>query len=339
MRRNRLIEKWLLGFWGALFMMACGDDLPGDEQQRMEIQVRLGSPGATTRSIGDPGTDHGEWTAEVDSIALFLVYEDKSVIIKKFLASNLTETDGVYKIPLYVKSGRVNAYAVAYRSPQGFDETHFNNEKNIQNMKSLDLDDDAELFGKELTDGSGKKTATAQEYMRNLFSGSKQNIPLSESVTIQLDRQIAKVDVQWDVQDAYDASSGAYTEVGMSDITFYGMTYCYLFPDKKNNDENKKNNDETPAPSLVTTGAYTCSSAISQRNGRAYFYTFPESEAETVNFVFTLTYKTGESTSQKNVYTAKFNNKTMLEADVWYKVNINVKGMETAGTGLIIGSN
>ena len=313
-------------------MMACGDDLPGEEQQRMEIQVRLGSPGATTRSIGDPGTDHGEWTAEVDSIALFLVYEDESVIIKKFLASNLTETDGVYKIPLYVKSGTVDAYAVAYRSPQGFDETHFSEVENILNMKSLDLDEDAGLFGKELTDGSGKTTATAQEYMRNLFSGSRQDITLKEPVTIQLDRQIAKVDVQWDVQDAYDASSGAYTEVGMSDITFYGMTYCYLFPDKKNN-------DETPAPSLVTTGAYTCSSAISQRNGRAYFYTFPESEAETVNFVFTLTYKTGESTSQVNVYTAKFNNKTMLEADVWYKVNINVKGMSTRTNNEITLSN
>ena len=332
MMDSRSIGKWLFCFWGALFMMACGDDLPGDEQQRMEIQVRLGSPGATTRSIGDPGTDHGEWTAEVDSIALFLVYEDKSVIIKKFLASNLTKTGGVYKIPLFVKSGKVAAYAVAYRSPQGFDATHFDNETNILNMKSLDLDKDAELFGKELTDGSGGRTATAQEYMRNLFSGSKSDItiPLSESVTIQLDRQIAKVDVQWDVQDAYDASSGAYTEVGMSDITFYGMTFCYLFPDKKT---------MTETPGLVTTGAYTCSSAISQRNGRAYFYTFPESANSTdkVKFEFTLTYKTGESTSQKNEYTAKFN--TMLEADVWYKVNINVKGMETDGTGLIIGGN
>ena len=332
MMDSRSIGKWLFCFWGALFMMACGDDLPGEEQQRMEIQVRLGSPGATTRSIGDPGTDHGEWTAEVDSIALFLVYGENDVVVKKFLASNLTETNGIYTIPLMVKSGTVDAYAVAYRSPQGFDETHFNNEKNILYMKSLDLVKDAGLFGKELTDGSGKKTATAQEYMRNLFSGSRQDITLKEPVTIQLDRQIAKVDVQWDVQDAYDASSGAYTEVGMSDITFYGMTYCYLFPDKKNN-------DETPAPSLVTTGAYTCSSAISQRNGRAYFYTFPESEAETVNFVFTLTYKTGESTSQVNVYTAKFNNKTMLEADVWYKVNINVKGMSTRTNNEITLSN
>lgn len=332
MMDSRSIGKWLFCFWGALFMMACGDDLPGDEQQRMEIQVRLGSSGATTRSIGDPGTDHGEWTAEVDSIALFLVYEDQSVVIKKFLASNLTETDGVYKIPLYVKSGTVDAYAVAYRSPQGFDETHFNNKTNILYMKSLDLDEDAELFGKELTDGSEKKTATAQEYMRNLFSGSKSGItiPLSESVTIQLDRQIAKVDVQWDVQDAYDAASGTYTEVGMSDITFYGMTFCYLFPD-----DEKTTTTETPG--LVTTGAYTCSSAISQRNGRAYFYTFPGSK---VYFEFTLTYKTGESTSQKNEYTAKFNTiNTMLEADVWYKVNINVKGMSTSTNNEITLSN
>lgn len=327
MMDSRSIGKWLFCFWGALFMMACGDDLPGDEQQRMEIQVRLGSPGATTRSIGDPGTDHGEWTAEVDSIALFLVYQDdQSVVLKKYLAASLTETDGVYTIPLMVKSGKVAAYAVAYRSPQGFDETHFKSVENILNMKSLDLYEDAGLFGKELTDGSEKKTATAQEYMRNLFSGWRANIdiPLSESVEIQLDRQIAKVDVQWDVQDAYDAASGAYTEVGMSKITFSGMTFCYLFPDKA---------DGADAPALVTAGSYTCNSAISQRNGRAYFYTFPESAAGTVKFEFTLTY-TGESTPQANEYTATFNQR--LEADVWYKVNINVKGMETDGTGLII---
>lgn len=308
-------------------MMACGDDLPGDEQQRMEIQVRLGSPGATTRSIGDPGTDHGEWTAEVDSIALFLVYEDQSVVIKKFLASNLTETDGVYKIPLYVKSGTVVAYAVAYRSPQGFDETHFKSVENILNMKSLDLYEDAELFGKELTDGSEKKTATAQEYMRNLFSGWRANIdiPLSKSVEIQLDRQIAKVDVQWDVQDAYDAASNEYTEVGMSEMTFYGKRSTYLFK-----------TDDT-GDGIVENGKYTCNSAISQRNGRAYFYTFPESTAGTVKFEFKLNYTTGESTSQENEYTATFNQR--LEADVWYKVNINVKGMEKGGTGLIIGGN
>lgn len=327
-----MIEKWLLGLWGALFMMACGDDLPaGDEQQRMEIQVRLGTAGATTRSIGDPGTDHGEWTAEVDSIALFLVYEENNdVVVKKFLASNhLTETDGVYKIPLYVKSGTVDAYAVAYRSPQGFDEKHFDNETNILNMKSLDLEEDAGLFGQDLSDGSGKKTATAQEYMRNLFSGSEQNItiPLSESVEIQLARQIAKVDVQWDVQDAYDAALGKYTEVGMSKMTFYGKRSTYLFK-----------TDDT-GDGIVENGKYVCNSAISQRNGRAYFYTFPESANSTdkVKFEFTLNYTTGESTSQANTYTATFNQP--LEADVWYKVNINVKGMETGGTGLIIGGN
>lgn len=295
-------------------MMACGDDLPGDEQQRMEIQVRLGSPGATTRSIGDPGTDHGEWTAEVDSIALFLVYGENDVVVKKFLASNLTETNGIYTIPLMVKSGTVDAYAVAYRSPQGFDETHFNNEKNILDMKSLNLEKDAKLFGQDLSDGSGKKTATAQEYMRNLFSGSKSGIPLSESVTIQLDRQIAKVDVQWDVQDAYDAASGAYTEVGMSKITFYGKRSTYLFKAKDTGD------------GIVENGKYVCNSAISQRNGRAYFYTFPESAAGTVKFEFTLTY-TGASDPSKK-YTATFSD--LLKADVWYKVNINVKGMSTS---------
>lgn len=93
---------------------------------------------------------------------------------------------------------------------------------------------------------------------------------------------------------------------------------------------------ETP-PGLVTAGSYTCNSAISQRNGRAYFYTFPESTAGTVKFEFTLNYTTGESTSQKNTYTATF--KQQLEADVWYKVNINVKGMSTSTNNEITLSN
>lgn len=321
-----MIGKWLLGLWSALLLMACGDDLPGDEQQRMEIQVRLGSPGATTRSIGDPGTDHGEWTAEVDSIALFLVYEDGEVVVEKYPESGLNKNEGVYTVPLTVKSGKATAYAVAYRSPQGFDETHFKSVENILNMKSLNLETDAGLFGQDLPDGSGKKTATAQEYMLNLFAGSGEiTIPLTRSVTIQLDRQIAKVDVQWDVQDAYDAASGAYTEVGMSKITFSGKRSTYLFKAEDTGD------------GIVENGKYVCNSAISQRNGRAYFYTFPESTAGTVKFEFTLNYTTGESTTQANTYTATFNQR--LEADVWYKVNINVKGMETGGTGLIIGGN
>lgn len=314
-----MIGKWLLGLWSALLLMACGDDLPGDERQRMEIRVRLGTADATTRSIGDPGTDHGEWTAEVDSIALFLVYGENDVVVKKYLAANLTETDGVYTIPLMVKSGKVDAYAVAYRSPQGFDVDHFSVVENIRNMKSLNLEEDAGLFGQDLTDGSGGKTATAQEYMRNLFSGSEQNIPipLGKSVTIQLDRQIAKVDVQWDVQDAYNLALGKYTEVGMSEITFYGKRSTYLFKAEDTGD------------GIVENGKYTCNSAISQRNGRAYFYTFPESaNSDKVKFEFTLNYTTGESTSQKKKYTATFSD--LLKADVWYKVNINVKGMSTS---------
>ena len=100
----------------------------------------------------------------------------------------------------------------------------------------------------------------------------------------------------------------------MSEITFYGKRSTYLFKAKDTGD------------GIVGNGKYVCNSAISQRNGRAYFYTFPESAAGTVKFEFTLTYAGASDPSKK--YTATFSD--LLKADVWYKVNINVKGMSTS---------
>ena len=291
----------------ALLFFACEKEAPTGEQ--VELKVRLGTS-LDTRAISDPGESPGDWEADIDSIALFLVYADDDVVVRKFntneLQRNEMDTQVDYVVPLTVKSGEgVTAYAVAYCAPQGFND-EYALRTDIEELKSLDLEDDKDEFD--------QTNHTQQRYVRNLFTGSEEgiNIPLTETVRIDLDRHVAKVDVQWDVQGAYEASAGKYVDVKMSEITFYGKRSAYLF----------KNEDTSDG--IVSTGTYVCNSAVSQRNGRGDFYTFP---GDGVYFTFSLTYTQEGQADQVRNYTATFQN--ALEADVWYKVNLNIKGMNS----------
>lgn len=290
-------------------LFACEKEAPTGEQ--VELKVRLGTSLAT-RAISDPGESPGDWEADIDSIALFLVYADDDVVVRKFNTESLSSTEEngqvEYTVPLTVGSGtNITAYAVAYCAPQGFND-EYTSRTEIVELKSLDLEDD---------NGKFNETNTQQRYVRNLFTGFKSDIdiPLNNSVTIQLDRHVAKVDVQWDVQGAYDAEGKTYVDVKMSDITFYGKRWTYLFK-------------EGGGEGVVENGYYKCNSAVSQRNGRGDFYTFPGSG---VKFEFSLTYTQEEQADQVRNYIATFQNP--LEADVWYKVNLNIKGMRSEASG------
>lgn len=314
------MRHWIygIGMWMVVVLLfACEKEAPTGEQ--VELKVRLGTSLAT-RAISDPGESPGDWEADIDSIALFLVYAEGEVVVRKFNTESLSSTEEngqvEYTVPLTVSPGTgITAYAVAYCAPQGFNDEYATAE-DVQNLKSLDLDEDKNKFDQTVSsDGIHEiKTATQQEYMRNLFTGSEEgiNIPLTETVRIDLDRHVAKVDVQWDVQGAYEASAGKYVDVKMSEITFYGKRSAYLFKTDDTND------------GIVTTGGYVCNSAVSQRNGRGDFYTFPGSG---VYFTFSLTYTQEGQADQVRNYTATFQN--ALEADVWYKVNLNIKGMNS----------
>lgn len=284
-----------------------------------EVFLYIHLPADNITKVGDPGVDHGEWSASIDSIAVFMVQGD-NVSLNKYDVDNLRKDDnGTYYIPLILGQSDINIYAVAYKAPQTFGETYSWDQ--LQKLKTINLNDP------KFKDGEKYSETKRKECMMNLFSGRGTVTPSPEkSVTIYLTRLVSKVDVQWDVQDAYDSTTDKFVEVRMSEIAFSGLDFAYFFPNEKNDNETQN---------LITTGLYSCNSAISERNGRSYFYTFPEQTGVKSVFTFTLNYKReSETVYISKDYKATFSS-NLLPA-VWYKVNINVKGMSTSSTDLVI---
>lgn len=276
-----------------------------------EVFLYIHLPADNITKVGDPGGDHGEWSASIDSIAVFMV-QNKNVSLNKYAVKDLsTDNNGTYYIPLILGQSEIDIYAVAYKAPQTFGETYCWDQ--LQKLKTINLNDP------KFKDGEKYSETKRKECMMNLFSGRGTVTPSPEkSVTIYLTRLVSKVDVQWDVQDAYDSTTDKFVEVRMSEIEFSGLDFAYFFPGVKTETDVKQ--------TQIATGLYSCNSAISERNGRSYFYTFPEQTGVKSVFTFTLNYKReGKTDYTTRNYTATFNDK-LLPA-VWYKVNINVKGM------------
>lgn len=316
------LKTYILSMLCLLIAFSCQkEEFPSAEEVFLYIHL----PADNITKVGDPGVDHGEWSASIDSIAVFMV-QNKNVSLNKYAVKDLsTDNNGTYYIPLILGQSDIDIYAVAYKAPQTFGEKY--NLTQLQNLKTIKLND-ARFNG-----GEGTLESKRKECMMNLFSGSGTVKSSSEeSVTIYLTRLVSKVDVQWDVQDAYDSTTDKFVEVRMSEIAFSGLDFAYFFPDKKTETDVKQ--------TQITTGLYSCNSAISERNGRSYFYTFPEQTGVKSVFTFTLNYKReGETDYTTRNYTATFkdNLKDNLLPAVWYKVNINVKGMSTSSTDLVIG--
>ncbi len=300
------LKTYILSMLCLLIAFSCQkEEFPSAEEVFLYIHL----PADNITKVGDPGGDHGEWETNINSIALFTIQNNSIVNLKTYKTAALSKNlQGAYVIPLVMEYGDVKVYAVAYNSStHSFDED-YTNPDDVYNLKTKKIDDlDASIDSK--------------DYMMNLFSGSRDlTIPMQESVTIYLTRLVSKVDVQWDVQDAYDSTTDNFVEVRMSEIAFSGLNFAYFFPDKKTETETDVKQTQ------IATGLYSCNSAISERNGRSYFYTFPEQTGVKSVFTFTLNYKKeGEEKPTSRNYKATFN--VDLLPAVWYKVNINVKGM------------
>lgn len=312
------LKTYILSMLCLLIAFSCQkEEFPSAEEVFLYIHL----PADNITKVGDPGVDHGEWSASIDSIAVFMV-QGENVSLNKYDVDNLRKDDnGTYYIPLILGQSDINIYAVAYTAPQTFGEKYSLTQ--LQNLKTINLNDE------KFNDGEGTLESKRKKCMMNLFSGRGTVTPSSEkSVTIYLTRLVLKVDVQWDVQDAYDSTTDKFVEVRMSEIEFSGLDFAYFFPGVKTETDVKQ--------TQITTGLYSCNSAISERNGRSYFYTFPEQTGVKSVFTFTLNYKReGKTDYTTRNYTATFKDK-LLPA-VWYKVNINVKGMSTSSTDLVIG--
>lgn len=326
-RNNKITYLWVACIVGLL--AAC------DPQETVQVPVEDAEVAVTvnmavTRAVGDPGAGHGEDTAQWHTLALFLVYEDGRTVAHTISKADF-DTIGVehnYKhVAFNAFTGTVKTvYALA---AYGTGEMAWNKDykgstaysaSEIKNLRTLPLD--AAYINEE----------ERMTYVRNLFSGKNvASFDITESdgtpgtanhVDVTLYRLAAKVDMQYDIQRGVE--NGNVVNNAMSDITFIGMKQGWFFPEEA--DVAVAADDMMDIPINGT---------VSERNGRAYFYTFPgnPNNAGTDGSLkdgIRFTLKT-DGTGITKPFHGTFGE--TLESDSWYKVNLTVTGMTPVFTG------
>lgn len=289
----------LFGVSSCVFEEHVPEPAVADAEMRLSVSINSG-----TRA-GDPGTDHGEWSADWETLGVYVVYTNGRVLSFSIPQS---EFKAPYSKVFSVFEGTAQVYAVAF--PSGHTPPVCNTVAEVQNMRTLDIS---------TISGDDAK----QKYIQNIFSGISDSEDIVKDRNNRIDvtctRLAAKIDVQWDAQGAY--ADGKYTDAKMSDITLEGLAQGYVFPSEVSN------------PTYTTTqivAAFTAGDAISERNGRTYFYTFP-GVTNAINFTVDYTVGNGGVLTGTQTYKATFQDAN--KANTWYKVNIDVKGTKTSATG------
>lgn len=309
--------------WGLMFLLcipfwtACrNDDVPeatAEPQKDCEVSVSIRLNAKSLRAMGDPGQGVDEFDSQYwTRIDIFLVYNWGQVLqytLDKNYQPGDTRTFNAF-------AGTVKAvYAVAYNNELLAHAYAPYSEQQIQDLRTSEIE--------------GLEAEQEKQYLLSLFSGTAtltdKGNPIevvkeeSTEIKVGLNRLVAKVDVQWDAQDAYQ--SGRYVEAKMGGITFNGESQGYFFPEGKTTAE---------SDALSHVAAYKMDNPISERNGRTYFYTFSGAKN---TFVFTVKHKENTSATETFTnYTATFAN--ALERSSWHKVDLTVSGStftETTG--------
>ena len=286
---------------------------------RVMLTVRMaGSGELKSASVSDPGNDHGENMPAWETLGVYLAYDNGEVLCYEL--SREAYEDSVrqcatagfdHHVTFSAFEGNMTVYAVAFGAGQTFQVVDGLDE--LRNLTTASLED--------LQDAAARNT-----YMKSLFSGKSAEVQVSQEVSTHIDvtlqRLAAKVDVQYDVQDAYE--QGGYTQATMSAITFKGWPQGFFFP------------DEATAPSPTLDFDQQADGTVSERNGRVVFYTFPGAQNE---FGFTIDYTSDGTEGRWNGpvnYTARFKN--ALAPDTWHYVRFTVRGTQAAATGIELGN-
>lgn len=286
---------------------------------RVMLTVRMaGSGELKSASVSDPGNDHGENMPAWETLGVYLAYDNGEVLCYEL--SREAYEDSVrqcatagfdHHVTFSAFEGNMTVYAVAFGAGQTFQVVDGLDE--LRNLTTASLED--------LQDAAARNT-----YMKSLFSGKSAEVQVSHETSTHIDvtlqRLAAKVDVQYDVQDAYE--QGGYTQATMSAITFKGWPQGFFFL------------DEATALSPTLDFDQQADGTVSERNGRAVFYTFPGAQNE---FGFTIDYTFDGTEGRWNDpvnYTARFKN--ALAPDTWHYVRFTVRGTQAAATGIELGN-
>lgn len=334
MKRYLLILPVLM-----MLFVACShddEDRPAPDVETVKLYISV--PGVQSTRMGDPGTavpEGEDW----DELAIMVEYTGTSTkrllkTISKTDFDNLPsyDQDGKIKIiSLDVEEGEVYIYGVTYtstdsQSPESVIKEWVNNGKDISDLtiSNAYADRDMAKFVSVATGfydigTDGKHTGTRQTYsIKSITDPDFSNtIP-----TIILTRLAAKIDIQWDAADAYEAG---YTDVKVtgfkynSNTNVEGVGFGRLFPDLVS----------TSATAIGGSKEFYNTSEISQRNGRVYHYVFPDGVSKpSVTFNISANQN---GTTTTNTYTYTLNFQSALQKATWYKVNATIRGITGSG--------
>lgn len=275
---------------------SCRDDdpvaeaVPAVRDAEVSVSVRFSLPQSRT---GDPGSGHQEFAEGWDRLDLYFVYEDGTV-----LTESVAHADFMSPMIFGIYEGSVQVFAAAV--PDGQDDTRAYTAAEVRGLTVTDA------YNAVQGDDARK------EYMLGFFSGVSSSTEIvkeqTNEINLVLNRLVAKIDMQWDVQPGI--TEGSFVDASMSGISFRGYATGYLFP------------TEAPVTAVGTVRELaTIDGTVSARNGRAYFYTFPGAGC---GFDFGLAFTGGTLSGRTTSYNATFN--APLEGDAWHKVNVTVRG-------------
>lgn len=320
-----------------MLFAACSHDddggVPSGENLET-VKLYISVPGVQSTRMGDPGTavpEGEDW----DELAIMVEYTGTST---KRLLKTISKTDfealpsldaeGKIKIiSLDVEKGDVYIYGVTYtstdlQSPESVIEDWVNNSGVAVSDLTISNAYAGGVMSKFVSvatgfydlDDLGNHTGERKIYSIKSITDSdfSNTIP-----TIILTRLAAKIDIQWDAADAYEAG---YTDVKVTRFTYKGTKYGRLFPNIASSNYSAEKQDWTFYNTLE----------ISQRNGRVYHYTFPDgTTTPSVTFNISANGKDGNEITGDG-YTMKF--PSALQKATWYKVNATIKGITGSGT-------
>lgn len=327
-----------------MLFVACSHDddggVPSGENLET-VKLYISVPGVQSTRMGDPGTavpEGEDW----DELAIIMAYTDDSQVTlpnnSKVQVTTISKNDFV-NLPIYgntnyrllsidAQPGKVYIYGVTYsKDADNNPYSDISNCKTNEAVQALTISnaysedngtiDYAKFVSVATGYYNGGGTDLTQFEIKEGGTGEVGSIP-----TMTLTRLAAKIDIQWDAADVYEAG---YTDVKVTGFKYdsgNGIVYegyGRLFPDLY-----------TGTDAIGGSKEFYNTSEISQRNGRVYHYVFPDGvSVPKVTFNISAK-KTGETPDPSADYTLAF--KSALQKATWYKVNATIKGVTGSGT-------
>ena len=326
-----------------LLLASCGSS--GDEpspstKPKVALRMLVQAPKAPSSRIADPGTSTGE-ADNWDTFLLAFVYKSgeagaNTVIVDRITRAQFdqleryNDSDNVRYYTIQLMSGVVYCYGIAYSSEATNNDIY----QRLQQCTSKEAVDNlliSNSYAAGSADATSKFLSVATGYYRDLKDKTRQgtiditnaaasaeppyNVPVLRLVLLA-----CKIDVQWDAASAFTGSQLRAYVTGFkytSNPLVTGAGSGRLFPELA-----------TSTEAVGGSTAFLNTSEISQRNGRAYHYVFPESQKAVgtkPKLTFDVKGVDADGTTKQSAVTVNFSSQP--QAATWYKINATVSGI------------